>query len=68
MKRNTEKANRKQIADKAKPRIDIKTDVKAGGGYNTPCGRPVCGWSDRNVKENFVLVDGLDVLATVVED
>ncbi|ETX07475.1 hypothetical protein [Candidatus Entotheonella palauensis] len=61
MKRNTEKANRKQTADKAKPRVDIKTNVKAGACCNS-------GWSDRNVKENFALVDGLDVLATVLED
>lgn len=67
MKRNTEKVNHKQATDKTKPRVDIKTNVKAGpctpGSYDRPC-----GWSDRNVKENFALVDSLDVLAIVLED
>ena len=61
MKRNTTKGNRKQTADKTKPRVDIKTNVKAGACCNS-------GWSDRNVKENFAQVDGLDVLAAVLQD
>ncbi|ETW92595.1 MAG: hypothetical protein ETSY1_42965 [Candidatus Entotheonella factor] len=61
MKRNTEKVNHKQATDKTKPRVDIKTNVKAGACCNS-------GWSDRNVKENFALVDSLDVLAVVLED
>ncbi len=58
---NAQLSKSQQPADKTKPSLDIKTNIKAGYCCDS-------GWSDRNVKENFVLVDSFDVLAAVLED
>ncbi len=43
------------------PQLKVKTSIKAGACCNQ-------GWSDRNVKENFAVVDTLEILTAILEE
>jgi len=55
------KSKLNQSENKTLPQLKIKTNIKAGACCNS-------GWSDRNVKENFAVVDGLEVLTALLEE